>query len=177
MSIDLKARRAAIAARLTAATLSPADKAEQEDRAALAKEEAEAADAERVKRDLDLARRLDAARAALPGVPVDSLAIKDSPHSFIVQDPGGKAYTAWEKGIQPVALGGNPDRAAVSRDYAVAAVYDHNGTTDWNAETAKDTSTAGADLIALLRASPGIATNIVNVATRLAGLASEERKS
>ncbi len=160
------------------AAYTEADKAEATQRERLAKLESDAADVALLKRDLDIERRMDAARddlgddAHLKEVIVDGL-----PHTFIVKNAGAKAYNQWEKDISAAGQKGRGiDRAQVNRTYALASIYDWNGVSDLKAKTA-DGEPYWNGLVELLKEYPGIATSITHAATKLNGLASEERKS
>jgi hypothetical protein len=179
MAIDWKSRLdAARAAKEKAeASITAEDRAEQEARAEEAKLLAEAKAAEHAKRDLDLARRMDLAREKLgPKAKIRDLAIKDSPHTFVLAHQGAvgaRAYVEWEKGIAASASPNSKvDRSEVNRKYALVAIYDWNGVTEFGGDSGK-----GHELVELLKNEPGIVSLIVNAGTDLAGLASEERKS
>jgi hypothetical protein len=160
------------------AAFTETDRVEQEKRDKLAKIEAETRAAAVLKRDLDIARRLDAARDELgDDVRICDVIIEGTEHTFIVKDPGAKAYIQWEKDIKRSAMkGGGVDGATVTRALALVAVHDHNGITDWKGLN-EDGETNGSVLIELLKRSPGIATILCNEATTLAGLSREDRKS
>ena len=160
------------------ASFTEADRVEQAKRERLAKLEAEARAAAVQKRDLDLARRMDAAREALgDDVRICDVIIEGTDHTFVVKDPGAKAYIEWEKSIKKSGLkGSGVNGADVTRTLALVAVHDWNGITDWKALN-EDGETNGSALIELLKKSPGIATILCNEATTLAGLSREDRKS
>lgn len=173
MAFDIQARIAA------------AEKARDEAKAALSKEDLEeiagrerlaAIDAERIQaeqeaRELSLLRREDNARAKLGDVPMRAIQLKELPDSFIVIDPGAQAYKSYLGRLQKM----NKDQSDAHLDYAVMSVYDWNGLTDWNAvdESGK---AAGAKLRAMLKSHPAAALQLANVAGELAGFAIDERK-
>src|SRR5690349_5567644 len=83
--------------------LTDADRAEIAQREELARKQEIRAREQEQARALDLARRLDAARDRLgDDVALRELPIKDSAHSFILKDPGGRAYNEWMNGISKV---------------------------------------------------------------------------
>lgn len=161
------------------AKLSPEDKTEIQYRQQAEKLRTERVEQERIARDLDLARRLDSAREQLgEGAKLRELAIPEHPHTFIVKDPGATAYKTWEKDIGQVAMGkGKATRDEITRAYALKAVHDWNGITEFDDINPATKTTRGAELVALLTEHPAIATRIQNEAIDLAGLATEERKS
>ena len=177
---ELRARLATTrsARELAEAAVNDDDRAEIALREELAKEAAATREAGRVKRELDLARRLDAAADALgPGVILRELAIKDSDATFILKNPGADAYRAWEQAmttasVKAKAKGGKVDDEAMTRNFAAAAVYDWNGITDFG-----PTTTNGHALHDFFKKNPGIATKVWAEAMELAGTAAEERKS
>lgn len=176
MAIDWKARLdAARAAKAAAeASITDEDKAEA---LARAEEEALLEAAKKVaaeKLELDLARREDAARDALgPGTPIRRLVLEELGHSFILRAPTAKAHSAWEKQIAESASNSKIDRAEVTRNYALACVYDFDGATNIHGIA----SEKGAELLGLVKAYPAIATSIANVAAELGGLVLASRKS
>ena len=167
-------RIAAAKARKDAAenAITEADKQEIADRGELARLDAETKAAERLRRDLDLDRRLDVAREKLgSSIKLGTLAFDDYPDTFIVQHHA-KAHAKWEKDVGDSASNKKIDVAEVQRSYAVTAVYDWNGTTDFGPSTVN-----GHALIQHFKATPGMVTPIVNLASKLAGRFAEERKS
>jgi hypothetical protein len=133
---------------------------------------------ESARRDVEIERRLDAAREVLgEDIRIGTVIVEGTEHSFIVKDPGAKAYLQWEKDVQRSRIKGTGvDLAQVTRTIALVAVHDWNGITDWKAENA-DGETHGHALIELLKKSPGIATLLSGEATDLAGLARGDKKS
>jgi hypothetical protein len=179
--MDLTERLAAAKARLAAAkaALTEKDREDLTRREELAKLEAEAESEELSRRQLDLARRLDAARDKLgPNAALKTVAVKGYNDTFIVQR-NGKAHAAWTEAMSRAqsqeALQPNKkiDRGAINRNYAVAVVYDWNGCTDFDALG----STSGNDLIRFLTDNPGIVTPLTDAAVELVGALADERKS
>lgn len=132
---------------------------------------------EAARRDIDVETRLDAARAALgDDVRIGVVIVEGTEHSFIVKDPGAKAYLQWEKDVQRSRIKGTGvDLAQVTRTIALAAIHDWNGITDWKGST--DGEPNGHLLADVLKTSPGIATLISGEATDLAGLSRGDKKS
>jgi hypothetical protein len=164
------------------AAFTDADRAEQAKRDVLAKLEAETRIASIAKRDLDIARRLDAAREDLDDdVRICDVIIEGTDHTFIVKDPGAKAYNTWEKDIKrSQQKGSGVDSVQTTRALALVSVHDWNGISGdeaWKALAADGEGTNGSKLVELLKKSPGIATILCNEATTLAGLSREDRKS
>lgn len=172
---DLAGRRAAAAAarKDAEAKLTPAILAEKAERDALAADEAATREAERTLRDLDLARRVEAAQEVLgASTPVAPLTIEEYPDSFVVQR-NGAAHAKWERKQRERASGNNKvDLGEAAREYAVAAVYDWNG----KSGSAFD-SVVTHDLTKYLEANPGLVTPITNLGSRLNGVFAEARKS
>lgn len=154
------------------AALSPEDRAEIEAREKLAAIESETRAEEARQRALDLERRLDAARETLgDDALIEAVSIDGRADTFIIQhDP--KAHAKWERDTAKAPHNSKLDPVEINRNYAADVVVDWNGETDFGAG-----SPHGAALNAHLKRNPGIATAIVNKATRLAGLFTEERKS
>ena len=172
MGLDLNAQLAAAKAEADAAEskLTEDDRAEQTVRDSIAKERDRKLAAESARRDLDLARREDAAREALPVTKLAPLAIDGGTDTYVIMhDP--QAFRVWEHG-QEMAAKKKANRADVSRAYAVASVYDWNGLTDFDVNPESTNK-----LTKHLRDNPAQVTPIVNAAGRLAGIFAEERKS
>jgi len=163
---------------LAKSALTADEKAEIEGRAERDRLRAERLQNERARRDVDIEQRMDAAREELgEDVRICDVIIEGTDHTFIVKDPGAKAYIEWEKSIKKSGTkGSGVDGAQVTRTLALVAVHDWNGITDWKAMSAEG-ETNGSALIELLKKSPGIATILCNEATTLAGLSREDRKS
>jgi len=165
---------AAAKARLEAAkaSLSDADRAEIEGRDQVAQIETEARAEELRKRDLDLDRRLDAAREALgEKAGLEAVAIESFPDTFIVQR-NSKAHAKWAEDIAKVSQSGKGDRATIHRAYAVTAIYDWNGKVGGD-----DDSEFTVRLNKYLTENPGMVTPITNALANLAGVFASERKS
>jgi hypothetical protein len=164
--LQAQARRDAARAAIT-----DDDRAEIELRDKIAQIETEAKAEEIRKRDLDLDRRMDAARETLGDkAGLDSIAIEGFPDTFIVLR-NSKAHSKWAEEIAKVAQSGKGDRAAVNRAYAVAAVY------DWNGEIGGENPEFTVKLAKYLTENPGIVTPITNALANLAGVFASERKS
>lgn len=177
MAKTLDERLVEIRARREAIKLTDAEIAKNAKREEVAREEAILKEEEETRRAMELADRLDVANDRLGGVAIRELMIKDSEHTFIVKDPGAKAYNDWERGIAKsvtVDMGGNGkiDRPSISRTFAVAAVVDWNGIADFSEQT-----THGHELIEFFKAHPSIVSEILNVAVELGKQAKEARKS
>lgn len=179
MAKDWKAEIERERALLAKSAITPEEQAAIDGRAEAEKIRAQRKANEDARRDEDLARRLDDAREALgDDVRVADVIIEGTEHTFIVKDPGAKAYIQWENDIKRSQVkGSGVVGSTVTRTLALVAVYDHNGVTDWNAMAANGEGTNGSALIELLKKSPGIATILCNEATTLAGLSREDRKS
>jgi hypothetical protein len=158
-------------ARLAQATsaFSEDDRKEQALREELAKIAEQAEELERVKRELDLARRLDAASEALGSDCVKAVSVRGFPDTFIMQR-NSKAYSTYAEKIASAARGVKVDTVLAGRQYAAHCVYDWNGTTDLDGPS-------GSQLVTFLAQNPGIVNPLVEVAGELAGLFAEERKS
>lgn len=174
MGIDWTTRIAEAEAKRDAAkkALTAEDRNEIEMRARVAAIDAERIAEEEKRRDVDLARRLDAMREELgEDALLESLAIDGRADTFIVtHDP--KAHAKWERDLAGAATNKKMDRVEITRNYAVAVVVDWNGITDFDA-----TSLHGPALRKHLERNPAIATTLVNATVKLAGLVAEERKS
>lgn len=178
MTIDFQARieKAKASALASAAALTDEMRAEIAFRAEeSAWIERDAIDA-KLKRDLDIAHREEAAREALgEKAKIGLVVIDDYPDSFILTHKPD-AFKLWESTLNS---GKKFDRLAVNLRFAVAAIHDWNGITDWNTPMPNylgKQSSAGVELGAYLTANPGMITPITNEAARLAGLFKEERK-
>ena len=171
----LKEQREAAAARKAAASasLTDADRAEIEERDALASEIAAAEEEERKARKLSLDRREDAARAKLgPKVIVRALDLEATiprAGTFILRTPPGAAWDTFRKSIGDQ----NGDHGLAYRAFAGACVEDWNGQTD----ITSNNSAAGSALAQLFRELPALPMTIANVGGELAGLAETKKKS
>jgi hypothetical protein len=139
--------------------------------------EAETEAEERKQRNLDLDRRMMAAKAANPDAAFEAVSVQgDWPDTFIVRR-NGRAHNAWNQAMTSAATQAangkkDIDRASINRRYAVQAVYDWNGDTDF------DTNTERAKALNdYLIENPGLLTPITDAAAKLAGVFAEERKS
>lgn len=169
---DLKARleREKVAAAQAKAALTDEEREEITLRQQIASEAAERAKAELDKRELDLERRLDAARERFPGDRIVSLLIEEAADSYVVRHSGA-AYQQWEKQLTAAATNKKIDKTQASLAYALASVV------DWNGLDLSDDFAPAGDLAAHLGQEPGQVTSIVNAAAALAGAFSEARKS
>lgn len=171
----IEAEQAAAAAAKSA--LSPEDIEELELRKRLQAAEEERERAEQDKRDLDLARREEAARETNgPDAKITSIAIKNYPDSFVIMHDQA-AYKAWRELINKSLTNKKIDKPAAARDYAVAVVIDWNGKTDFMADDADGKNTVGHNLYEYLKKNDGIVDAITNAAAELAGVFREDRKS
>jgi hypothetical protein len=154
------------------AAITDDDREEIDARAELAAIEAEKREAEKAKREVDLARRFDVARDELgESALIAPVSIDGRDDTFVIQaDP--KAHAKWERELTEAGQNKKLDKTEVGRNYAVAVVIDWNGVTDFSA-----TSLNGHALIEYLKKNPGMVTPLVNAAARLAGFFAEERKS
>lgn len=127
--------------------------------------------------DVEIENRLDAARDALGDTRIGVVIVEGTEHSFIVKDPGSKAYIQWEKDVHKSRIkGSGVDLSQVTRTIALVAVHDWNGITDWKSVD-ENGEPYGTKLVELLKASPGIATLLSGEATDLAGLSRGDKKS
>jgi 23S rRNA G2069 N7-methylase RlmK/C1962 C5-methylase RlmI len=152
--------------------LSEDDIKEIELRNRIAEIEAEAEAEERKARNLDLDRRLEAAREALGDkAGLEAVAIEGFKDTFVIQRQS-KAHSKWAEDIAKAASPNSKlDRATVNRAYAVAAVY------DWNGEIGGENPEFTVKLTKYLTDNPGIVTPINNASANLAGVFAQERKS
>lgn len=182
-SPQLQALRAKLAAAEAArdaarAALTDEDKAEQVLRAQLAERDEEREQAEKEKRDLALARRLETMQEKLgDAVKLREVVLKDPypEHSFILRHVGA-AYACFEKELGWIANGKKLEIGDVRRKFVTACIVDWNGITDFTTATASGDS-EGYRLAAFLKSHQGAVTMLSNEASELAGLAKEQRKS
>ncbi len=185
--IDLTAKREAAKAALDAAkaALTDDDKSEIAVREEIASLEEERQTVEQTKRDVDLARRLDAAQESLgESAKMRSVSPKEFDDTFIVVR-NGKAYSDFRAGLQAIGQGKKLSQSELERKYAVACIYDWNGHTDFSEIlTAPDkanvkgvSNTMGAELYKYLTENPGVVTPILDAVAELAGVFARERKS
>lgn len=178
MAKDWKAEIERERALLAKSTITPEEKADIEALAERDKLRNERLANEAARRDIDIEYRLDAAKEELGDVRLGTVIVDGTEHSFIVRDPGAKAYLQWEKDVQRSRIkGSGVDLAQVTRTIALVSVHDWNGITDWKAMNAEKTNTNGNDLVDLLKTTPGIATLLSGEATDLAGLSRGDKKS
>jgi 23S rRNA G2069 N7-methylase RlmK/C1962 C5-methylase RlmI len=169
--IDEKLAQAKARLEAAKAALTDDDRAEISGRDEIAKIEAEAKAEEIRKRDLDLDRRLDAARAELgEKAGLEAVAIESFPDTFIVQR-NSKAHAKWADDIAKASQSGKGDRAAINRAYAVSGIY------DWNGVIGGEDSEFTHKLAKYLTENPGMVTPITNALANLAGVFASDRKS
>ena len=189
---SLKDKIAALEAQVAAAKIGETEREEIEQRAKIAKLEAEREEALRERMGLEAERRRDIVADNTPGKRLDVLVIPERMCIFVLDDPGSRAYNEWSQGILSVGSKDRNKRGAdptsVNRAYAVEAVadftlvrMDDSGALSFESITREELksagNTSGAKLVHFLREYPAVASQIVNQATTLAGLAKEERKS
>ncbi len=161
------------------AALTNEDRAEIALRAQIAEQDDERRAEQNAKRDVDIARRLDALTESLgAGVKLRPVVLKEYPdQSFIVRHVGA-AYARFEKEIQAQATGKKIEIADSRRLYVAVCVVDWNGVTDFSAVSPDGNGeNEGQRLIAFLKAHQGAVTLLANECSELAGLAKEDRKS
>lgn len=150
------------------------EREERELRERLARIEEEQRNEERARRALDLDRRYEEAQHAYPQAKLAKLMVKNYPDTFIVKHDA-KAFVRWQQEARArVTPHGKkaPPAEESTVNYAMAAVIDWNGITDWS-----PTNSNGQELRTYLKANPGVATTVENAAYELAGSAAEESKS
>lgn len=188
---SLKEQIAALEAQNAKLAITDAERDEIALRAKLARLEAERDAILRERMALEGERRRDVVLEANPSARLDVLVVPERMCIFVIDDPGSKAYDAWNKGVlasESKDKNKKTDLAVVNREYALKAVVDftiasanQDGSLGFEsssrAELDSAGSTVGAKLVQFLRDCPAIAGQIVNQATTLAGLAKEERKS
>ena len=173
VKVDWKARLAAKRAELedAKASISDEERAEIEGRAEEEALDEQIRTAKREKRDLSLARRVEAMREHLgPDSHLDELTLEDRDDTFVVAHDG-KAHASFIRKLNSPS-GKKVDAVATYIDYAMAVVVDWNGVTDF-----EPTSLNGPALRRFLERNPGIASSITNIGSRLAGAHAEARKS
>jgi hypothetical protein len=179
MAIDLKLKlEAAKAAAAAAETLlTDSDKLEIEQRVEIAKLEGVARTAAIAKRDLELDRRYDAASEAMPDAKLDKLTVQEFPEDAFVLKYSGKAHADFESALRRAKAGETQkhpaDFAPPRRQYALRVVVDWNGRTNYDGTD----SQFSVDLAKYLTENPGLVTPITEMASTLAGIVAEERKS
>lgn len=164
---EAKARK-----QLAEEAITEGDRIEIAQRQELANIEEEARKVELKRRQLDLDRRVDAARQALgPEIPVRGILMDEYPDSFVVM-ADGVAHAKWSNAIAMFNAVGKGDRLEIGREYARAVVY------DWNGEVFGDDATELTHkLDRRLTEKPGFVSPITNAAADLAGVFAEARKS
>lgn len=129
--------------------------------------------AEELKRDLDLERRREAAVDVFGSkVPLDVYVMDDPPHTFVIRAPKPEDHTRWEKGLADAQSNKKIDQDEVKRNYALACVFDWNGSTDLHGLA----SAHGLALRQWAEAFPAAVTSITNIAAELGGLALGNRR-
>jgi hypothetical protein len=167
----IKARiEAAKAARLAQeAKLSTADREEIADREELAREEAAKLAAEEEARDLDLARRMDAAREKHgDAAKLAPVSIQGYADTFIVK-LNGVAYKKWDKSIND-SSNGKIDPQEERRKLIAASMEDWNGETDFGT-----TSLNGSKLLAYLDSHQGLVAPLIQEICILNGVVKKDR--
>ena len=174
---DLKAKLEQLRAEREAAekSISVDDQAEIDLRAEIEKEQSLRDSAKTKARDLDLARRLDAAQDALGDVKCDSLAIQGFDDTFIVFR-SGSAHKRWAAAQQAAASqearGKQANRERINIQYAIDCIHDWNGITDFSAQSGTENANK---LRMFLETNPGVVAPITDLAGTLNGAFAEER--
>jgi hypothetical protein len=173
-SLRARVNQAEAALDASRSAVSDEEREERELRERLARLEDEQRNEDRARRALDLDRRFEEAQAAYPQARLAKLMVKNYPDTFIVKHDG-KAFLRWQQEararVTPHGKKGPPAEESTV-NYAMAAVIDWNGITDWS-----PTNTNGHDLRQYLKANPGVATAVENAAYELAGSAADDSKS
>jgi hypothetical protein len=170
IQLRIEAARAALA--VETKRLSPADMVEIAEREELAKVERERAEAKAVERELDLDRRLDAARDKHgPAAKFKTVMIQDGDDTFIVT-LNAVAYKKWDKSINDGASNSKIDPQEERRKLVAASVVDWNGETDFG-----PTSLNGPKLTMYLSDHQGIVAPLIQEICILNGVVKETRKS
>ena len=170
MKARIEAARLALVG--AAALLSDSDREEQADREELARIEADKAEREAEARDLDLARRLDAAREKHgDAAKLAPVSIQGYVDTFIVK-LNGPAYKKWDKSINDAGGNSKIDPQEERRKLVAASLADWNGETDFG-----PTSLNGARVLAYLDAHQGIVAPLIQEICILNGVVKETRKS
>jgi|WetSurMetagenome_2_1015567.scaffolds.fasta_scaffold00291_5 hypothetical protein len=158
------------------AAMTESDRLEIEQRAELAELRAKDEEQRKLARDLDLDRRLEAAIEANPGVRFKSVAPVGFSDTIIVMYVP-EAYKQWRKAISQGAIRADKQRKEfdsepITREFAIASVYDWNGHTDFDTHTERT-----EQLRKFLTDNTGPVTPITDAAVVMAGAIAEERKS
>lgn len=152
------------------AAWTPEDQAETEFRAKIGEVEAKRKAAEARKRDLDLNRRYDVAKAAHPKWHIAKAVIAEYGDTFLVRHDSA-AFSAWQAGITKSFTDKSVDRTQNERDYVMACII------DWNGMDLSTPMSPGGELIRYLKEHPGIVSTLAGVAGDLAGVSLDARKS
>ena len=169
--MSVKEKIAAAQKARDAAKLSDTDAADLKEREELQQAIAEQADAEAKKRDLELLKRLGAAQELHGADRVRAVAIKGSPHTFIVKG-NQQAHATWETKWQKSLMDKKVNKAEIDREYALASIIDWNGKTGFETD-----SVSGYELRRFLEANPGFITPLSSACMLLNGFIAEEAKS
>jgi hypothetical protein len=160
-----KARRDATKAKLT-----PQDIEEIALRSELETIESEEKAERKRQQDLDIARRMERARAKLgEKAAIISLTFSEYEDTFIVIRDN-VAHRMWRKALEDKGMTGKGDSEEIRISYAVASVY------DWNGEET-GTPEITLNLKKYLTENLGLVTPITDAAVELAGALAAERKS
>lgn len=171
---DLKQKlaRAEAAREEAVSAITDEEREEIELRNAIARADEERKAAELARRELELDRWEEEARALHgPDAKIATIMIDGYDDSFVVKH-SSKDFKKWEQGVNKSFVDKKFDRDKNARDYAVASVICWNGATDFSLS-----SQSGGELVAHLTRNPGIVTSITSAAAKLAGAFTEARKS
>ncbi len=156
----------------TTARLSKDDLDEIAEREELAKIEEATAAAKADARDLDLDRRLDAAREKHGAdAKLTPVTIQGYDDTFIVK-LNGVAYKKWDKTLHDAGGNAKIDPQEERRKLVAASLADWNGETDFST-----TSIVGAKILSYLDAHQGIVSPLIQEICILNGVVKEARKS
>lgn len=170
MAKSIKDQIAEARAAAAAAALNPADAASLADLETLAVARAEQEEAEAVKRGLDLMKRLLAAQEIHGVNAVKPVAIKGSPHTFIIKE-NAREFSRWEARFTKSVMDKKTNKAEADRDFAIASVI------DWNGETNFADTVNGYALIQHFTNNPGMVSPVVAAALAANHFIAEEAKS
>ena len=152
--------------------LSDVDREEVNDREELERLESSKLEREAEARDLDLARRLDAAREKHgEAAKLTPVSIQGYTDTFIVK-LNAVAYKKWDKTINDAAGNAKIDPQEERRKLVAASMADWNGETDFS-----PTSMSGPKLLAFLESRQGIVAPLIQEICVLNGVVKETRKS
>lgn len=163
------------------ARITSEDEAEIRVREEIERVRTERLEVEARERDLDLARRLDAARERHGAkAQIATLAIDGHPDTYVLVH-SGKAFDTWTRSLRAKADGKKVNPEEASHAYAMAVIDDWNGITEWTSMVpggeGKGPTTATDALSKHLQANRAQVNPIVNEAAKLAGFLAEARKS